>query len=254
MKTIKYIISSHYFSIVISLILVISNILFSINISNSIDKKLSSFECKNEIIKESIEKVVDEPLEIIEENNTIFVDIKGEVKNPGVYEIDSNSRVSDIIKLSGGLTKNANTRFINLSKVVKDGDVIVIYSNNEIKNATKEKVKTVYVDTPCICEEVKNDACLVENLNIEDPVIENKIEEKNETIIEENNTIINEKINLNTATIEELMTLDGIGESKAKAIIEYRDSNGGFKSIEEITNIKGIGDSIYVKIKENITI
>ena len=61
------------------------------------------------------------------------------------------------------------------------------------------------------------------------------------------------KININTATKEELMTLPGIGESKANDIIKYREANGQFKSIEELTNINGIGENILAKIKENIT-
>ncbi len=252
MRYFKYIISSHYLSIFVSLLFLGINIFFYISIYNKIDDMLSSFECKSEIIKEEIVK---EESDIEEEIKPIYVDIKGEVKKPGVYEIDSSSRVSDVISLSGGLTKNANTRFINLSKTLKDGDVIVIYSNSEIKNATKEKIKTVYVETPCICEEVKNDACLVENLNIEEAIKEIETNSTNETIIEEKNeTIISNKININTASIEELMTLTGIGEAKAKAIIEYRNANGKFNNIEDIINVKGISESIYAKIKEDITI
>ncbi len=237
----KYIISSHYLSIIISLLFVSLSTLEYLYINKIIDEKLSvkkedivTIESKEETIKE----------EPIEENNLIYVDVKGEVKKPGVYEISNNSRVSDVIELSGGLTKNANTRFINLSKQLNDGDVIVIYSNNEIKNATKVKKETIYIETPCVCEEVKNDACLVENLNIEEPINETK----NETIVN------NSKININTATKEELMSLSGIGEAKAISIIEYRESNGPFKDIKDITNVKGISESIYVKIKENITI
>jgi len=163
-----------------------------------------------------------------ETNNDIYVDIKGSVSNPGVYKLDSNARVIDAIKVAGGITDDANTRFINLSKKLYDGDVIVVYSNKEIKNAQKENI--IYVETPCVCEEVKNDACYKEETNS-----------------------TNNKININSATIEELKTLDGIGESKAKAIIEYRNINGKFNSIEDITKVNGISETIYIKIKENIT-
>ena len=242
MKFIRYIISSHYFSIVISFIFVIINITYSFVIFNKIEEKISLFECN---ITNNVEPLIKEDLvEIVDENKTIFVDIKGEVKKPGVYEIKSDYRVSDVIKLSGGLTKNANTRFINLSKTLKDGDVIVIYSNNEIKNATKEKIKTIYVETPCICEEVKNDACLIENLDIKDPIEENSNNETknetketkdiNETNIDNN---VSNKININSASIEDLKTLTGIGDAKAKAIIEYRNNNGNFNSIEDIMKV-----------------
>lgn len=161
----------------------------------------------------------------------IYIDIKGSVANPGVYKLNSDARVMDAIEASGGITADANTRFINLSKKLYDGDVIVIYSNKEIKEAQKEKV--VYIDTPCVCEEVKNDACYKEEG-------------------EENKS--NDKININTASLEELKTLAGIGEAKAKSIIDYRNNNGNFKSIEDIKKVNGISESIYAKIKENITI
>ena len=64
----------------------------------------------------------------------------------------------------------------------------------------------------------------------------------------------NQVVNINTATLLELQTIPGVGESKAQAIITYREENGGFKSIEEITNVSGIGDSTFEKIKNNITI
>ena len=167
---------------------------------------------------------------IEEKEEYIYIDIKGSVKNPGVYKLDIDSRVTDAIKASGGITEDANTRFINLSKKLNDGDVVVVYSNKEIKNAQKENI--IYVQTPCVCEEVKNDACYREDN-------------------EQNN---NGKININTATLEELMTLNGIGESKAKSIIEYRNVNGKFSKIEDIINVNGISETLFNKIKENITI
>ncbi len=176
-----------------------------------------------------------EALKIEEEtikSSQIYVDVKGYVNKPGVYKLDSNSRVIDAIKTSGGLKKDANTRFINLSKVLNDGDVIVIYSNSEIKKAKKQDV--IYVETPCVCEEVKNDACYKDN----------SLNETNKT----------NKININNASLEELKTLSGIGEAKAKSIIEYRTKNGNFKSIEDLLNVSGISETIYAKIKENITV
>lgn len=178
--------------------------------------------------KEEVSIIEEEKEEIKEENNFIVVDIKGSVNKPGVYKLKENARVNDAIEASGGLSKNANTRFINLSKLLKDGDVVVIYSNEEIENAKKEE--KIVVETPCVCEEVKNDACYKEE-------------------VKDNN-----KININTATINELMNLDGIGEAKAKQIIEYRTKNGNFKDIKDIMKVKGISETLYSKFKENITI
>ena len=162
----------------------------------------------------------------------VIVDIKGEVASPGVYELIKGSRVIDVINEAQGLTNDANTRYINLSKILEDGDAIVIYSNKEIEDASKEE--RIEVTAPCICEDV-NSACIENNI-------------KNE------NSNLNTKVNINTASEEELTSLNGIGESKAKAIIKYRKENGNFKSIEEITKVSGISESLFAKIKENITV
>lgn len=162
----------------------------------------------------------------------VIVDIKGEVTTPGVYELIKGSRVIDVINEAQGLTGNANTRYINLSKILEDGDAIVIYSNDEIENASKEE--KIEVTTPCVCEDV-NSACIENNTN----------KKNNQT---------NGKININTATQEELTSLSGIGEAKAKSIIKYREENGNFKSIEDIMKVSGISENLFAKIKENITV
>lgn len=162
----------------------------------------------------------------------VIVDIKGEVTTPGVYELIKGSRVIDVINEAQGLTGNANTRYINLSKILEDGDAIVIYSNDEIENASKEE--KIEVTTPCVCEDV-NSACIENNTN----------KETSQT---------SEKININTATQEELTSLSGIGEAKAKSIIKYREENGNFKSIEDIMKVSGISENLFAKIKENITV
>ncbi len=169
--------------------------------------------------------------EVIDTNEFIYIDVKGSVTTPGVYKLKTNSRVIDAINASGGVTEDANTRFINLSKVLNDGDVVMVYSSKEIEEAKKDN--TIVIETPCVCEEVKNDACIKED-------------NKNQNNVE--------KININTADINTLKTLEGIGDAKANAIIEYRTNNGGFKSIEEIVNVSGISEALFSKIKENITI
>ena len=164
---------------------------------------------------------------------SIKVEIKGLVVNPGVYEITDELIVDDVIKMAGGLAKDANTSQINLSKKVYDEMVIIIPSNAEIEELTKGSI-IKYVENECVCPKLINDSCVT--LNPDDDII---IESK--------------KISLNNASKEELMTLSGIGESKALAIIEYRKTHR-FTTIEEIMNVKGIGNSIYEKIKDNISI
>ena len=164
---------------------------------------------------------------------SIKVEIKGLVVNPGVYEITDELIVDDVIKMAGGLAKDANTSQINLSKKVYDEMVIIIPSNAEIEELTKGSI-IKYVENECVCPKLINDSCVT--LNPDDDII---IESK--------------KISLNNASKEELMTLSGIGESKALAIIEYRKTHR-FTTIEEIMNVKGIGNSIYEKIKDNLSI
>ena len=160
----------------------------------------------------------------------IYVDVKGSIKNPGVYKLKSDARVIDAIEEAGGMLKDANDRYINLSKALNDGDVIIVYSNKEIDEAQKDN--TVYIETPCVCEEVKNDACYKDT----------------------DNQPSNFKININTASVDELKTLSGIGEVKAKAIVEYRKVKGKFKTIEDIKEVNGISESLFEKIKDNITV
>lgn len=170
-------------------------------------------------------------------SHNCFVDIKGSINNPGVYEIECTKRIIDVINLAGGLTDNADTTILNLSKKVKDEMYIIVYSNDQIKEykekllPAKEIIKEV--EEKIICPDSINDAC----------------EKTNNSKSE---TIISGKVNINIATKEELMTLPGIGESKADKIIEYRKSNM-FNSIDDIKNISGIGESIFTKIKDNIT-
>ncbi len=157
-----------------------------------------------------------------------YIDIKGSVKNPGVYEFNDNDRVIDAIKLAGGLKKDANTSNINLSKKLESEMVIYVYNNNEIKNSKN----SLSCETTCSTEIIEINNC-----------VENTDTEKKKSLI-----------NINTATIEELQTLEGIGESKAQSIVNYRNEVGKFNSIEDIKNVSGIGDSLFIQIKDKITI
>ena len=147
---------------------------------------------------------------------TFKIDIKGEVLTPGVYEVNSEMIIEDAIKLAGGLTPQADTSNINLSQKLVSEMVIIIDSKESIKEPIKNNISGVGTSTT-------------------------------------NSSSPNQKISLNKATLEELMTLSGIGESKAQKIIEYRTQTP-FTSIEEITNVKGIGASIFEKNKDRLTI
>ena len=161
--------------------------------------------------KESIkEEIVIEK----EVSSKLVVDIKGEVNNPGVYELDNGKRINDVITLAGGLTVDADVSNINLGEKITDGMLINIPKKEElieedetIKETKKEVVTTTSKDN---------------------------------------------KISINNASLNELMKINGIGRVKAESIINYRNTNGKFKSIEELTKVNGIGKATFEKIKDYI--
>lgn len=217
-----------YRYIILSGLLIIVLLLFIFN------KNSDEIELTSDLSLEIKEEVTEE----IPKEEKIKVDIKGAVKNPGVYEINSNERVADAIEISGGLTNDADTSTINLSKNLTDEMVIIIYTKEEVAEMLKGSTSIKYIEKECICPKIENDACI-------DNVIDNK---------PDTNTSNEQKVSLNSATIDELMQLPGIGEVKAKAIIAYREENGGFKSIEELLEVNGIGESTFNKIKDQLSL
>lgn len=192
------------------------------------EKKISSLKVKKKITQ--VEKYKPKT------QKKYMVDIKGEVISPGIYELPNDSRVIDVINEAGGLTENADTTVINLSKRIEDEMVIIIYSKWQVENWKETKEQETYLKKQCTSPregQTKNDACIEQT--------------------EERQSLSPNIININTATKEELMTLTGIGESKADAIISYREKQP-FTKIEDIKNVSGIGDSVYEEIKNHITI
>ena len=202
---------------IISLILSISLLIVFV-ITNYFKESVESSEISINNEVETIKENTEPENKAMEE--IIKVDIKGEVINPGVYAINNDKTVQDAINIAGGLTKKANTNDINLSKKVTNEMVIIV---------------------PTISEKKESKSSITNNAAIH----------SNSTSTEKNTS---KKISINTGTLNELMTLTGIGESKAKSIISYREKNGLFKKIEDIKNVSGIGDALFAKIKENITI
>lgn len=139
----------------------------------------------------------------------IFIDIKGQVTEPGVYKMNITDRVIDAVLKAGGVTGDADSRSVNLSQKLKDEMMIYIPKIAEIT-----------------CNQV--------------PVID---ETKGDT-----------RVSINKVDQKTLMTLPGIGESKANDIIKYREEKGEFKKIEDIKNVTGIGDATFNNIKDLITI
>lgn len=172
---------------------------------------------KNEIIEEieSGEVFIEEEKE---EVKTIFIDIGGEVNNPGLYELPEGSRVNDAINIASGVTKDADLTNVNLAYILEDAIKILI---------PKKEVKKVSQTVP-----------------LQKSVVTTAITSQNEV----------GKININTATKEQLKELNGIGDATANKIINYRAEKGNFKNIEELKNVSGIGDSKYNSVKEKICI
>ncbi len=211
--------------------------------------------------KITVDTKVEEKLVSSEEQKAqeyILVDIKGEVQTPGVYKLPVNSRVIDAIEASGGLTKKAVTTYINLSKILKDENVIIINKKSELKKIEEKKnIEEIKINNNSsvsvkTSDVITNDVDKVK----EEPTAETitKTPEEADSPANESSRKETTSVNINESSIEELTTISGIGESKAKAIIEYRTTNGPFKSIEEIKNVSGIGDKLYDKIKAYITI
>lgn len=150
-----------------------------------------------------------------ESNNKIIVEIKGEVNNPSVYTLDEGSRIYELIDLAGGLTPFGSDKNINKALVLVDGQCIVIGS---IDNNEED---TLNMST----NGISSLGASAEG-----------------------------KVNINKASKDDLMKLSGVGESKAQAIIDYRDSIGGFKGVDELKNVDGIGEKTVEKLKDSITI
>ena len=157
----------------------------------------------------------------------IVVHITGAVNKEGIIELEENARLADAIEKAGGAKENADIKNINLATILEDGMKVHIptveetKANNQNENNSENSIET---------------------------------QEDTQTKIITSNTKTQGKININTATEEELDTLPGIGPSTANKIIDYRKENGKFKSVEEIKEVSGIGDAKYEKIKKLITI
>ncbi len=154
---------------------------------------------------------------LIEEKVSIYAHVCGAVVNPGVYEAEPGARVVDFIRLAGGLTKEAAADYINQAKSVEDGQRIYVMNISELENLTLEQR------------------------------IEGEEVTRNNT--KETSSVL---ININTASLEELMSLSGIGQAKANSIVAYREKNGKFQTIENLMDIPGIKEGLFQQISHMI--
>lgn len=155
--------------------------------------------------------------------DTIIVHITGEVKEPGIKELPDEARIADAIEAAGGVTENADLDEVNLAFVLSDGQKIYIPNKNE--------------------KEISGEIVYITAGSGNNVIVEDKVERGKK-----------QKVNINEAKQEDFEQLPGIGPSIAKKIIEYREQNGKFTSIDELQEVKGIGEAKFENIKEYIMV
>ena len=148
--------------------------------------------------------------------STVYVYVVGAVEKPGVYEVTEGTRTFKVIDLAGGFTADAAMDSLNLASVVQDGSVIRVMTNEEVLAGSPETPSSFAGNT--------------------------------------GSSSGSGLININTASLTDLTNITGIGESRARAIISYREENGAFSSIEDIKKVSGIKDGLFNKIKDQITV
>jgi competence protein ComEA len=201
-----------------------------VNTMETMDKTWTKEEILTPVISEQIveptplEEVVSAPLSA---PSKVPVYICGEILHPAVYYVESTAIINDVVKIGGGLTDQADLAYLNLASPIS--------SNQKI-----------YV--PKIGEEIDKYLNPYENKDM--GVLQNT----NKDMPESNQNSSSQTISINHATAEELKTLPGIGEVKAQAIIEYRLTMGGFKTVDELLDVSGIGEKTLAKIKPLITL
>lgn len=206
-------INEHKLYIIIAAIIALAAIYYFLEESKSVVSNVENFvppEVKDENDHQKTQNQT-------EEAAIFIVDVKGQVKMPGVYSSNQGERVIDVIQRAGGLTENADESKVNFAEHVQDAMVIYIPAKGEEGITVPAGTTGTFPHTG-------------------------------------GGSTIQAKINLNKADINELQNLPGIGPSKATAIIEYRETNGSFKSVEDLKNISGIGDKTFEKLKDLITV
>ena len=155
----------------------------------------------------------------VTENTVIYVDVTGAVKAPGVYTLPAGSRVFEAIALAGGAREDASLENLNQAGLLQDGQQIRVYTEEEA-------------------------AQMVQQGSLPGA----------ETAAGQKESQEASKVNINTAGKEELMTLTGIGETRAEAILAYRQETGGFQAPEDLMQVEGIKEKTFEKLKDQITV
>ena len=158
----------------------------------------------------------------VTENTVIYVDVTGAVKAPGVYTLPAGSRVFEAIALAGGAREDASLENLNQAGILQDGQQIRVYTEEEAAQMAQQ-------------------GSLPSLPGAEAAAGQKESQEAS-------------KVNINTAGKEELMTLTGIGETRAEAILAYRQETGGFQAPEDLMQVEGIKEKTFEKLKDQITV
>ena len=179
----------------------------------------------------------------------IFVDVCGAVVNPGVYELDEGARIFQAVDAAGGYLPEAAINYLNRARSIGDGQQIYVPTEKEVS----EELELAMAKVP----EALNDGDKSGSSGLEE-IQGSSVENPSGTVERDTGSFgdgagDDPRINLNTADAGQLSTLSGIGQSKAEAIIAYREEHGDFASIEEIMNVEGIKEGTFSKIKDKIS-
>ncbi|MDG0842587.1 helix-hairpin-helix domain-containing protein [Staphylococcus equorum] len=195
------------------------------NIVNSNDDITTASQTQQDTSANHTKNNTEQPKKIKTED--IFVDIKGAVQHPDIYKMKSSDRIKQLLD-KAIVTDDADLSKINLAEKLVDQKLVYIPKKDETINSNQQRN-----------ENINNGS--------------HKSTSSSSTRVSDNSTN-QEKININNATETELLTVPGIGPSKAKSIIEYREQNGAFESIEQLTEVKGIGAKTFEKLGSYFTI
>lgn len=158
----------------------------------------------------------------VTENTVIYVDVTGAVKAPGVYTLPAGSRVFEAIALAGGAREDASLENLNQAGILQDGQQIRVYTEEEAAQMAQQgSLPSLPGAEAAAGQEEGQEAS---------------------------------KVNINTAGKDELMTLTGIGETRAEAILAYRQETGGFQTPEDLMQVEGIKEKTFEKLKDQITV
>ena len=169
----------------------------------------------------------------------ICVYVCGAVAEPGVVELPEGARAFDAVRLAGGFAEDADREFINLAALLSDGDEIRIPTVPESEKLRSEACGSGQLPRYGILRDVRGGE---------------EIDAGQAPVLPEGDAGAADKVNINTADAETLMTLSGIGRAKAEAIIAYRKAHGAFGSVEEIRQVSGIKDALFARIRDDITV